>query len=154
MFLLPACLIAFIVAHVYLMRRHGISGPIDPVAGPARAVLSRITRSRTRCAVALVFAALVAMAVTFRAPLDAVADPTDATYVPRPEWYFLSLFQLLKYFPGPLEPVATQGVPGPRGGCSCSCCRFSGRRGSRRLRDRPWWPACSCSSGSASPASR
>ena len=41
-----------------------------------------------------------------------MADPTDATYVPRPEWYFLSLFQLLKYFPGPLEPVATQGVPG------------------------------------------
>ena len=29
-FLLPACLIAFIVAHIYLMRRHGISGPIEP----------------------------------------------------------------------------------------------------------------------------
>src|SRR5436189_6232249 len=26
-FLLPACLILFVVAHVYLMRRHGISGP-------------------------------------------------------------------------------------------------------------------------------
>ena len=48
----------------------------------------------------------------FRAPLDAVADPSDATYVPRPEWYFLSLFQLLKYFPGPLEPVATMVIPG------------------------------------------
>ena len=41
-----------------------------------------------------------------------MADPSDATYVPRPEWYFLSLFQLLKYFPGPLEPVATIVVPG------------------------------------------
>ena len=45
-------------------------------------------------------------------PLDGVADPSDATYVPRPEWYFLSLFQLLKYFPGPLEPVATLVIPG------------------------------------------
>jgi len=41
-----------------------------------------------------------------------MADPSDATYVPRPEWYFLSLFQLLKYFPGRLEPVATLVVPG------------------------------------------
>ena len=45
-------------------------------------------------------------------PLDQIADPSDATYVPRPEWYFLSLFQLLKYFPGPLEPLATMVIPG------------------------------------------
>ena len=32
--------------------------------------------------------------------------------MPRPEWYFLSLFQLLKYFPGPLEPVSTTVIPG------------------------------------------
>ena len=32
--------------------------------------------------------------------------------MPRPEWYFLVLFQLLKYFPGPLEPVATMVIPG------------------------------------------
>jgi ubiquinol-cytochrome c reductase cytochrome b subunit len=52
------------------------------------------------------------MAWIVRAPLDEVANPADATYVPRPEWYFLSLFQLLKYFPGPAEPVATQVLPG------------------------------------------
>jgi quinol-cytochrome oxidoreductase complex cytochrome b subunit len=65
-----------------------------------------------------------------------VADPTDATYVPRPEWYFLSLFQLLKYFPGPLEPVATQGVPGLVV-AFLFLLPFLGRSGSRRLRDRP-----------------
>src|SRR5690348_3899768 len=32
-FLLPACLIGFVVSHVYLMRRHGISGPIEPKPG-------------------------------------------------------------------------------------------------------------------------
>jgi ubiquinol-cytochrome c reductase cytochrome b subunit len=83
-----------------------------------------------------VFAALIGCAAMFRAPLDAVADPTDATYVPRPEWYFLSLFQLLKYFPGPLEPVATQGVPGLVVGF-LFVLPFLGRGGGRRLRDRP-----------------
>ena len=58
------------------------------------------------------FALLLTFATVFRPPLDSVADPTDATYVPRPEWYFLSLFQLLKYFPGPLEPLATMVIPG------------------------------------------
>ena len=60
----------------------------------------------------MVFAGLLAAAILFNAPLDAVADPTDAAYVPRPEWYFMSLFELLKYFPGRLEPVATVVIPG------------------------------------------
>jgi ubiquinol-cytochrome c reductase cytochrome b subunit len=63
-------------------------------------------------AMAVVFALLLTFALAFRVPLDTVADPSDATYIPRPEWYFLSLFQLLKYFPGPLEPVATIVIPG------------------------------------------
>jgi menaquinol-cytochrome c reductase cytochrome b/c subunit len=40
------------------------------------------------------------------------ADPSDSSYVPRPEWYFLFLFQLLKYFPGVLEWVGTTIIPG------------------------------------------
>lgn len=39
-------------------------------------------------------------------------DPTDATYVPRPEWYFLFLFEFLKYFPGHLEWVGAAVIPG------------------------------------------
>jgi mono/diheme cytochrome c family protein len=39
------------------------------------------------------------------------ADPNDTEYVPRPEWYFLFLFQMLKYFPGKLEWVGTTIVP-------------------------------------------
>nr|WP_245301534.1 menaquinol-cytochrome c reductase cytochrome b/c subunit [Virgibacillus natechei] len=31
------------------------------------------------------------------APLEAVADPTDAAYIPLPDWYFLFLYELLKY---------------------------------------------------------
>ena len=40
------------------------------------------------------------------------ADPSDSAYIPRPEWYFLFLFQMLKYFPGQIEWVGTAIVPG------------------------------------------
>jgi cytochrome c2 len=40
-----------------------------------------------------------------------MADPTDSEYIPRPEWYFLFLFQLLKVFPGRLELLGTLVLP-------------------------------------------
>jgi mono/diheme cytochrome c family protein len=43
--------------------------------------------------------------------LDAPADPTSQ-YLPRPEWYFMFLFQLLKYFPGPTAVIAVAIIPG------------------------------------------
>jgi quinol-cytochrome oxidoreductase complex cytochrome b subunit len=49
----------------------------------------------------------VVLAGFFPAGLEDPADPTDNLYVPKPEWYFMSLYQLLKYFPGRLEAIAT-----------------------------------------------
>jgi mono/diheme cytochrome c family protein len=40
-----------------------------------------------------------------------MADPLDASYVARPDWPFLFLFQLLKMLPGQLEAFGTVGVP-------------------------------------------
>jgi mono/diheme cytochrome c family protein len=51
------------------------------------------------------------MAIWARIPLERMADPTDTTYIPRPEWYFLFLFQTLKAFKGPLEVVGTVILP-------------------------------------------
>jgi ubiquinol-cytochrome c reductase cytochrome b subunit len=110
-FILPAALVGFVVAHLYLMRRHGISGPVTPRAGAPQPFYP-VHALKDTMAIAVVFALLLTLATRVPAPLDAMADPSDATYVPRPEWYFLSLFQLLKYFPGPLEPLATMVIPG------------------------------------------
>jgi len=65
-------------------------------------------------AIAAVLAVLivVALAVIVGAGLEAQADPTNTAYVPRPEWYFLFLFQLLNYFPGSLEWVGAILLPG------------------------------------------
>jgi len=59
----------------------------------------------------LVFLVLVALAALLGAPLEAHADPSDTSYTPRPEWYFMFLFQLLKYFPGQLEVVGVFVIP-------------------------------------------
>ena len=59
----------------------------------------------------LVFLTLIALAYFARAPLEARANPADTTYTPRPEWYFLFLFQLLKYFPGNLEVLGVVVLP-------------------------------------------
>lgn len=58
-----------------------------------------------------VFLILIALAYFVGAPLEDRADPVDATYTPRPEWYFLFLFQLLKYFPGSLEVIGVFILP-------------------------------------------
>ncbi len=61
---------------------------------------------------ALIFFVVLMLIVTFsHVPTEALADPTDTSYIPRPEWYFMFLFQLLKYFPGSLEPVAVIVLP-------------------------------------------
>ncbi len=60
-----------------------------------------------------IFIVLVILALNFPAPLEKPADPLNRSYYqPRPEWYFLSLFQVLKIFQGPLELVGTVVLPG------------------------------------------
>ena len=54
---------------------------------------------------------LFGLAATYRAPLEALAEPSDTSYDPRPDWYFLGAFQLLKVFKGPLEPLGTFYLP-------------------------------------------
>lgn len=59
----------------------------------------------------LVFIVLVALAFVAGAPLEEQANPGDTNYTPRPEWYFLFLFQMLKYFPGSLEVIGVFVLP-------------------------------------------
>jgi mono/diheme cytochrome c family protein len=61
---------------------------------------------------AVVVLAIILMSLTFGAELGPKADPTTTTYVPRPEWYFFFLFELLRVIkPAVLTPLATIGVP-------------------------------------------
>lgn len=58
-----------------------------------------------------IFLLLVGLAIFIGVAGEPKADPSDAAYVPRPEWYFLFLFEMLKYFPGKLEWIGTFIIP-------------------------------------------
>lgn len=61
---------------------------------------------------ALVFlVVLVVIASVTKPSLAPAADPSASGYVPRPEWYFLWVFQLLKYFKGEWEVMGTFVLP-------------------------------------------
>jgi menaquinol-cytochrome c reductase cytochrome b/c subunit len=55
---------------------------------------------------------VIVMALVLGAEQGPKADPTTTTYVPRPEWYFFFLFELLRVLKPPwLVPIATIGIP-------------------------------------------
>jgi quinol---cytochrome c reductase cytochrome c subunit, bacillus type len=61
---------------------------------------------------AIVVITIAVMSLIFGAELGPKADPTTTTYVPRPEWYFFFLFELLRVIKPPeLTPLATIGIP-------------------------------------------
>ncbi len=109
--LLPPLTVLLIVLHVYLVRRHGVApAPGDELKPGKKFYPGQVFKDTA--AIFAVFALLFTLAVAVKAPLGRLADPTDTAYLPRPEWYFLFLFQLLKYFEGPLEVLASVVLPG------------------------------------------
>jgi mono/diheme cytochrome c family protein len=60
----------------------------------------------------IVVLVIIFMSLVLGAELGPKADPTTTTYVPRPEWYFFFLFELLRVIkPSQLVPLATIGIP-------------------------------------------
>jgi ubiquinol-cytochrome c reductase cytochrome b subunit/menaquinol-cytochrome c reductase cytochrome b/c subunit len=60
----------------------------------------------------VVMACIITMSLVLGAELGSKANPTTTTYVPRPEWYFFFLFEVLRVVKPPsLVPLATIGVP-------------------------------------------
>ncbi|MGH9658983.1 MAG: cytochrome b N-terminal domain-containing protein, partial [Bryobacteraceae bacterium] len=109
--LLPPLTTLLMVLHVYLVRKHGVApAPGDETRPKKKFYPEQAVRDTV--AIFGAFVILVAMAILARVPLERLADPTDTTYIPRPEWYFLFLFQMLKVFEGPLEIIGSMVLPG------------------------------------------
>ncbi|MGH2913607.1 MAG: c-type cytochrome [Solirubrobacteraceae bacterium] len=62
---------------------------------------------------AIVMLVIIFLAAMFGAELGPKADPTTTTYVPRPDWYFYFLFEVLRVMRNipKFTPMATIGVP-------------------------------------------
>ncbi len=122
---LPAMLVVLVALHVFIVIRQGIAASprtrpmVEDIPGESQQVRYEreyaaeksqghpFYRALLKDAVVavVVFLAVSALAVVVGAPLEARADPNVVGYVPRPEWYFLDMFQLLWYASGPAEPL-------------------------------------------------
>lgn len=109
--LLPLVLILLAGSHVVFFRRSGPAGPYHH-REDARTDLFYPRQVFLDALVFLfIFIVLVILSLKLKAPLGQQADPTS-DYLARPPWYFLPLFELLKYFPGNMTLVPAVLLPG------------------------------------------
>jgi ubiquinol-cytochrome c reductase cytochrome b subunit len=130
---LPPLVIVLVIMHLAVFRRHGITTPKD-VKGEGWFWPDQAFCDMVVCLV--IFGVMVGLVVYGHghkidtsspsgfydrwahagrdgrgANLDAPADASAEEYPARPEWYFLPLFQLLKYFKGHQEVLGTILIP-------------------------------------------
>lgn len=128
---LPTLLIGLLGLHIYVFRRHGITAK-DPNRAPETTFWpDQVLKDAVAClGVLLVVLVLIfwnapqhsgelkeladsgRLGEVFGAELGAPADPTEQYSAARPEWYFLFLFQFLKFFKGEYEVYGAIYIPG------------------------------------------
>ena len=116
--ILPALMLLFVALHIYLIRVHNLSDPRERLAGealpPETGAPYRFFPEhmyRTAIAFGILFLVLLVLAVNNAGHIDPKAGTFIADYLPRPEWYYMWLFQLLTYFTGPWEMVGSLVLP-------------------------------------------
>lgn len=123
---LPALLVFFLGLHIAVFRKHGITAHVTPGRPDEMFWPRQVLFDATACLVLLLV--VLGLVVHFDvgglfskeglpvehrgAELGAPSDPSEQYSAARPEWYFLFLFQLLKYFPGNLEIIGALIIPG------------------------------------------
>jgi len=109
--ILPALIGGFVMLHLIAFRRYGESGPWDKVKRKSVGYFWPEQIFKDVLITFLIFLLLVYLSAFFPVPFSGLADPMDTLVTPKPAWSFLFLYQILKFFPGPLEPLGTAGVP-------------------------------------------
>jgi ubiquinol-cytochrome c reductase cytochrome b subunit len=135
-FLIPAFIFAFVAMHVYSFRKAGAAGPIteNPVAPklpPERFYPKQLVMDMGFAM--LIIVALGFLAYAWPAELGPKADPADTQFLPRPEWYYIPVFQYLKYWRGSTAVLGILVIPGILGLLLVGLPFFD-----RSLERRPW----------------
>ena len=108
--ILPLSVIALTAGHIYLFRRHGIKAKKPHKGSEEFFWPEQVLKDVVACLAVLVTILVLHFAFN-GAHLDPPADPST-NYPARPDWYFLFLFQFLKYFPGHWEVLGAIIIPG------------------------------------------
>lgn len=116
---LPLALGGIVLAHLLFVHQHGLANPTRPDPRPPE-----LPQGQTKAffpdyileesiAWLVLLAILVVLASLFPAGLDDPADPLNTPAHTKPEWYFLSVYELLKHVPrtvGVLAPGVFMAV--------------------------------------------
>jgi ubiquinol-cytochrome c reductase cytochrome b subunit len=108
---LPGFAVALLVLHLVAFRRNGVTPLRSAIEGAPIGRFWPDQLWRNAVVYALTLVVLLVLAANGGAPLSAPADPAGQ-FVARPEWYFLPLYQLLKYTEGGAPWVGTLLLPG------------------------------------------
>lgn len=108
--LLPALLAAFTVFHIYLVRIHGLAEKKGTEPGENETRIYRFYPEhalRALSVFAVLVLVLIGLSLFGSIPREPIAGTIVDTYLPRPEWYYMWIFQFLTFFSGPSEGIAT-----------------------------------------------
>jgi ubiquinol-cytochrome c reductase cytochrome b subunit len=135
-FLIPALIFLFVAQHIYLFRKAGAAGPIS--ADPINPNLPTEPFYPKQLVMDMGFALLIVIFLGFMAwkipvTLGPKADPSATVFLPRPEWYYVPVFQYLKYWKGSTAVIGILVIPGIVGLLLIGLPFFD-----RRLERRPW----------------
>jgi len=110
---LPCLLVVLIAIHFHFLAHRGLAEPLRE-SKLDRGCVPLVPDLVNRWLILFVTVAVVLglVAAHWPAPLDSPADPTDSSYVPKPEWWVLSLNQLVSIFRGPVMFIGTVAIPG------------------------------------------
>src|SRR6266851_725328 len=135
-FLIPAFIFTFVAMHVYSFRKAGAAGPVteDPVSPklPAEPFYPKQLVMDMGFAI-LIIVALGFLAYLWPTELGPKADLSDTQFLPRPEWYYIPVFQYLKYWHGSTAVLGILAIPGIVGLLLVGLPFFD-----RSLERRPW----------------
>ncbi|MCX7012873.1 MAG: cytochrome b N-terminal domain-containing protein [Candidatus Sumerlaeota bacterium] len=141
MLLLPALLVMLAAFHIYLVRIHGLAETNEKEeeeSGDGRNVYRFYPEHAFRSAIVFVAVFLAILVLSLHAPIprEEIAGTLKDNYLPRPEWYYMWLFQLLTYFPGKWEVVGSLAIP-ILGVAALFLAPFLGRSRLRGVGNRP-----------------
>jgi ubiquinol-cytochrome c reductase cytochrome b subunit len=113
-FMIPGLIFLLIGAHIFLFRKAGPAGPTNEDSFQPKLPTQSFYPRQLLMDLGLALVIIVilgALALLYPAVLGPEANPADTQFLPRPEWYYRSLFQWLKLWPGSSAVIGVGVVP-------------------------------------------
>jgi ubiquinol-cytochrome c reductase cytochrome b subunit len=113
-FFVPALIFALVASHIFLFRKAGAAGPFNEDPYHSRQESELFYPRQVLMDLSLTALLIIGLGVLcFFIPIELgpPANPADTQYIPRPEWYYLPIFQWLKYWHGAASILGVLVIP-------------------------------------------